>query len=114
VEDTMGEELVLARNRFIMRLLEQNFVRVDGPRFEDGKSIFYEVGTRGRCKHSVRIAFDLAFLSEPDNEFARVTLEALRDAKGLLHEGSRRVEGRSAMPSFAEKVQIGETGYESA
>jgi hypothetical protein len=109
----MGEELVLARNRFIMRMLEQNFVRVDGPRFEDGKSIFYEVRTGRRHKRSVRIAFDLAFLSEPDNEFARVTLEALRDAKGLLHEGARKVQGRRAMPSFGEKVQIGATRHKT-
>jgi hypothetical protein len=112
----MGEELVLARNRFILKLLKQNFVRVDGPWFEDGKSILYEVGVGRRQKRRVRIAFDLAFLSEPDNDFARVTLKALRDAKGLLHEDARsRVQGRrGAMPSLDEEVQIDTTEYETA
>ena len=92
----MGEELVLSRNRFILRLLKQNFVHVDGPRLEglEPKNIQYEVGRpagdlRGRDR--VRIAFGQRFLSEPDNDFARIALRALREAKGMLHgTGCRR------------------------
>lgn len=106
----MGEELVLSRNRFILRLLEQNFLRVDGPRFEDGKNVFYDVWTRSRDKRCVRIAFDHAFLSEPSNDFARATLEALRQAKGMLHNGSggARIQARQGFGGNQE------TGYDTA
>lgn len=78
----MGEERVLTRSRFILRLLEQNFLRVHGPWFEEGKRVFYEVW--GRDESRVRMTFDRELLSERDNDFARITLETLRDAKELL------------------------------
>ncbi len=78
----MGEERVLMRSRFILRLLEQNFLRVDGPWFEEGKRVFYDVWGQDECR--VRMTFDREFLSERDNDFARTTLETLREAKEML------------------------------
>jgi len=88
----MGEELVLVRNRFILRLLRQNFAHVEGPRLEDENSIAYDVWNRSRDLEDdqcVRIAFERRFLGEADNDFAATTLHVLREAKGLLHTGRR-------------------------
>ena len=84
----MGDELVLTRNRFILRLLRQNFAHVEGPRFEDESHITYDVWNRRRDpddEDCVRIAFNRGFLREAGNDFARATLQVLREAKGLLH-----------------------------
>lgn len=84
----MGDELLLTRNQFILGLLKQNFVRVEGPRLEDGENrISYEVWNRGPDPdrdHSVRIAFEVEFLKEPGNDFARTALQVLRRAKWRL------------------------------
>ena len=107
----MGEELILSRNRFIMRLLEQNFARVDGPGLKDGKRIFYDVwggnldvdeGVR------VRIAFDRKFLSEPSNEFARTTLQALRKTKVRLYRSERTISSHGGAVEAGDEIRIGE------
>ena len=63
----MGDELVLTRNRFILRLLRQNFAHVEGPRFEDENHITYDVWNRRRepdDEDCVRIAFGRRFLGD--------------------------------------------------
>ena len=107
----MGEELILTRNRFILDLLRQNFVRVDGPRLEDEKSIVYDVWNRKRDpgdENCVRIAFDRGFLREAGNDFARATLQALRDAKGLLHAAGGRGVRTGASKEKGEAALFGD------
>jgi hypothetical protein len=106
----MGEELVLARNRFILRLLEQNFIRVEGPSLEDGNRLLYDVWKRNRdhedqCR--VRIAFDRKFLSEPNNEFARAALQALREAKRRLHTGGETKQGQRILEISTVDNEVG-------
>ncbi len=81
----MGEGIFEVRSRFIRRLLEQNFVAVRGPRVvEEEKRVYFDVWKSSRSERCVHIAFDFDFLSEAGNDFARTTLEALKDAKGML------------------------------
>jgi len=112
----MGEVLVLSRNRFIRRLLEQNFIRVDGPRLEDGNVIYYEVWRQcgdpeDAC--SVRIAFDRKFLSKPANEFARTTIRVVREAKGMLNAGGGTVVGPEVWTEFHGEGNV-RTGWDTA
>jgi hypothetical protein len=105
----MGEELVLARNRFILRLLEQNFIRVEGPSLEDGNRILYDVWKRSRdledeCR--VRIAFDRKFLGEPNNDFARAAIQALREAKRKLHTRGGTTHGQRVLGGFTVDNEV--------
>jgi len=107
----MGEELVLSRNRFILRLLRQNFLYVDGPRLEalEPKNIQYAVGRPAgdlRDRSRVRIVFGGRFLSEPDNDFARVAIQALREAKGMLHGTGRRRGPCAEAEGYDGRVRI--------
>jgi hypothetical protein len=107
----MGEELVLSRNRFILRLLKQNFAHVDGPRFEgfDSGSVRYEVGRPvGDLwdRNRVRIAFGQRFLREPANDFARVALQVLREAKGMLHGTGSRMGPYAETEGYDGNVRI--------
>jgi len=72
-----------------------------------GYSIFYDARRRSRDECRVRIAFDRELLRERDNDFARTTLEALREAKGMLRAGAGGVTMQEAMKEWDEKEQIG-------
>jgi hypothetical protein len=105
----MGEDLVLSRNSIILRLFEQNFVQVDGPRFDDPNEIRYHVWDRcmsDRRMPGVRIGFQRQFLTERSSDFAPFTLEALRTAKGILRVRSGSMQSLGAIGVSDEGVLV--------
>ncbi len=104
----MGEELIFRRNQFIVRLLRQNFGCVEGPRFGGGNFVFYDVWKETRDSEQgnrVRIVFTRELLAEAENDFARTTLQALRNAKSVLQQRQRGMRG-SGTTQGVERVGI--------
>jgi hypothetical protein len=105
-----SEDLVLSRNRLILKLFEQNFALVDGPCFDDPDGVHYDVSRRDVANERmprVCIEFQRQFLSERDSDFVRFTLDALLKAKRILHVRSGSTGSPVAVRVSDAGVRIG-------
>jgi hypothetical protein len=110
----MDDRLLQSRARSILRLLRQNFGRVEGPLLHQPNRVLYRVWT-GDAKADdppgVEFEFPSNFLGESAREFGVLTLEALQRAKSFLRgpkEGSRDGRSISAFRNRSLRLQ-GET-----
>jgi len=102
----MNDRLLQSRNRSILRLLRQNFPRVEGPLLDRSNRVFYRVwpdGASPEDRPGVEIEFPSGFLGEPGEEFGRCALEALRKAKECLNDSGAHARKRKSITVFRKR-----------
>lgn len=105
-----SEDLVLSRNKLILRLFEHNFALVDGPWFDDPNGVHYDVSSREVGNERMRrvcIEFQRQLLSEQNSDFVQFTLDALQKAKRILYVQSGWVSNQVAIRVSDAGVRIG-------
>ena len=102
----MNDRLLQSRNRSILRLLRQNFPRVEGPVLDQPNRVFYRVWPKGcspEDRPGVEIEFPSGFLGEPGEEFGRCALEALRRTKEFLKDPEADGRKRRSVTVFRKR-----------
>ncbi len=102
----MNDGLLQSRNRSMLRLLRQNFPKVEGPLTDQPNRVFYRVWPEGASPEGrlgVEIEFPSGFLGEPGEEFGRCALEALRRTKDLLKEKGNGAPERRSITVFRKR-----------
>ena len=102
----MNDRITQSRSRSILRLLRQNFPKVEGPVYDKTERIFYRVHSDGpSAEHQpgVEIEFPSGFLSESTDHFGTLTLEALQQAKRLLKNPNGTARQRRGITVFRNR-----------
>ncbi len=102
----MDDRLLQSRTRSILRLLRQNFQRVEGPLLDRPNRVLYRVwahAAKANDRSGVEFEFSRDFLSEAARDFGVCTLEALQRAKRFLGDPREASPNGRSISAFRKR-----------